>query len=125
MTDPQDHLLLPGMLGELARAGYGGEALKLAAAWGGAKHYIPKRPTATSEICTVISLAAARVLAIKYGDRHHDIPRAAGLGSVKATLRGLDNLPTTAAARAAGCTARYVRRVRGGGAVDPRQAKLL
>lgn len=118
---------LPGMLGDLARHGYGGEALKLAAAWGGAKHYIPAQPDERSEICTVISLEAAKVLAeCGYGGRPHDIPRAAGLGNVKAALRRIEAAGTTDAARAVGCTARYVRMVRNGARPkDPNQGELL
>lgn len=118
---------LPGMLGELARRGFGGEALKLANAWGGTKRYIPKAPTADSEICKIISLEAALVLAEAYGNRHHDIPMAAGVGNKKAALRRVaTEAGNTAAARAVGCTARYVRMVRNGAKPkDPRQDKLL
>lgn len=117
---------LPGMLGELARRGFGGEALKLAAAWGGTKRYIPGKPTEGSEICKIICLPAALVLAEAYGDHHHDIPRAAGLGNVKAALRRVDAHGTTDAARAVGCTARYVRMVRNSSkSKDPRQRDLL
>lgn len=118
---------LPGMLGELARRGFGGEALKLAAAWGGHKHYIPKAPNADSEICKIISLEAAMVLAEGYGNRHHDIPQAAGIGDKKAALRRVpQDASTAAAARAVGCTARYVRMVRNGSKPkDPRQGDLL
>lgn len=125
MTTPSpnpDHL--PGLLGELARRGHGGEALKLAAAWGGTKRYIPSNPTADSEICKIISLEAARVLAETHGGKDNDIPRAAGLGNVKAALRRLDAVGTTDAARAVGCTARYVRMVRNGSR-DPNQGELL
>lgn len=122
-----DHL--PGLLGELARRGHGGEALKLAAAWGGTKRYIPARPNPDSEICKVISLEAALVLAETYGGKDNDIPRAAGLGSVKAALRRFDpggTGGTTDAARAVGCTARYVRMVRNGAKdKDDRQGELL
>jgi hypothetical protein len=118
---------LPGILGELSRRGHGGEALKLAAAWGGTKRYIPARPTADSEICKVISLEAALVLAEAYGNRHHDIPLAAGVGNKKAALRRVvEESGNTAAARAVGCTARYVRMVRNGSRQkDPRQDELL
>ncbi|BAE50559.1 hypothetical protein [Paramagnetospirillum magneticum] len=122
-TNP-DHL--PGLLGELARRGHGGEALKLAAAWGGTKRYIPANPNPDNEICKVISLEAALVLAEQYGGKDNDIPRAAGLGSVKAALRRLDPGGTTDAARAVGCTARYVRMVRNGSKdKDGRQGELL
>lgn len=115
---------LPGMLGELERRGFGGEALKLAAAWGGTKRYIPARPTADSEICKVISLEAALVLAETHGNRHNDIPLAAGLGSKKAALRRVEAAGNTDAARAVGCSARYVRMVRNG-SKNPRQGELL
>ncbi len=125
MPDPA-HEHLPGMLGELAHRGFGGEALALAAAWGGAKHYIPAQPDADCEICKVISVAAARVLAEQYGGRPHDIPRAAGVGSIKAALRRTDLAGNTDAARAVGCTARYVRMVRNGSKPrDKRQYDLL
>lgn len=118
---------LPGILGELQRRGLGGEALKLAQAWGGTKRYIPAKVTADSEICRIISPEAAQVLAEAFGGRHHDIPLAAGVGDKKAALRRIAaEEGSTAAARAVGCTARYVRMVRNGAKPkDPRQTKLL
>ncbi|SBW09214.1 conserved hypothetical protein [uncultured Alphaproteobacteria bacterium] len=117
-----DHL--PGMLGELERRGLRADALKLAAAWGGTKRYIPARPTSESEICKVISLEAAMALADAYGNGHHDIPLAAGLGSKKAALRRVLATGSTDAARAVGCSARYVRMVRNG-SKDTRQGDLF
>ncbi|MGE4526811.1 MAG: hypothetical protein AB7D00_00465 [Rhodospirillaceae bacterium] len=116
---------LPGMLGELDRRGLRADALQLAAAWGGTKRYIPAHPTPENEICKVISLEAALVLAETYGNRHHDIPLAAGLGSKKAALRRVEALDPTDAARAVGCSARYVRMVRNADPQDPDQGDLF
>jgi len=112
MTECRDTSLFPGMLGLLARAGMAAEAEKLAAAWGGTKRYIPAKPTASSGICKVISLEAALVLAKVYGNRHHDIPLLSGGGGKKLALQRVNHLGTAAAARAVGCSARYVRMVR-------------
>ncbi|WP_141400356.1 hypothetical protein [Magnetospirillum sp. 15-1] len=87
MTEIPNIALFPGLLGTLARAGYAEDAIKLAAAWGGTKHYIPGKPTAACNICKVISLEAALVLAESYGDRPHDIPLLSGLGDKKLALR--------------------------------------
>lgn len=112
MKQAPDLSLFPGMLGLLARAGHADEAIKLAAAWGGSKRYIPDAPTPTSNITMVIGLKGALVLAESYGGQPHDIPLLSGLGGKKRALRQLDHLDTTEAARAVGCTARYVRMVR-------------
>jgi hypothetical protein len=116
MDAAPDLSLFPGLLGVLARAGFADDALKLARSWGGTKRYIPERPCSASRICRIITLEAALALVPVYGGNNHDIPNMGGkagpLSKVKQLLRRLDHLPTTDAAREAGCTARYVRMVR-------------
>lgn len=113
MAELPDISSFPGILGFLARAGMADQAVKLADAWGGSKRYIPKVPTANSAICKIISLEAALVLAEAYGSRHNDIPMGAGVGNKKAALRHVAaEVGSAAAARAFGCTTRYVRMVR-------------
>jgi hypothetical protein len=111
-----DLSLFPGILGVLARSGFVDDALKLARTWGGTKRYVPEAPCSTSRICRIISLEAALALVPAYGGSSHDIPNMGGkagpLSKVKQRLKRFDHLPTTDAAREAGCTARYVRMVR-------------
>lgn len=114
MEERPDISLFPGMLGMLARAGFVGEAMKLAATWGGAKHYIPAKPNNFSRISKVIGIQAAELLAVHYGGGSHDIPMLSNMGKKKFALKRLDHLTTTDAARAIGCSARYVRMVRNG-----------
>lgn len=128
MTDRAvDHL--PGMLGVLEREGFGGEALKLSAAWGGEDRYIPGDPDPDCEICRIISLDAARVLAAAgYGGRPHYIPQVKGIGNVKAALRRAESgglTGTAELARRVGCSSRYVRMVRNVGQSDPRQTDMF
>lgn len=115
MGEVPDIRLFPGMLGMLAHAGFIDDAVKLAATWGGTSHYIPSKPTENCEICKVISLKAALMLA-EYYSGPHDIPLLAGLGKKKLALLSVNHLAPTDAARAVGCTARYVRKVRNKGA---------
>lgn len=116
MDAAPDLSLFPGLLGVLARSGFVDDALKLARAWGGTKRYIPETPCSTSRICQIIPLEAALALVPVYGGNSHDIPNMGGkagpLSKVKQRLKRLDHLPTTDAAREAGCTARYVRMMR-------------
>lgn len=123
---------LPGMLGELARAGFGGKALLLAHTWGGTKRYIPAEPDARHALVDLIGVAAARVLAEKWGGAHHDIPRAAVLDDLKQKIVSHPGT-TRETAVALGCTERWVRLVRAGGetphsrkaVVDQRQINMF
>ncbi|SBW01022.1 conserved hypothetical protein [uncultured Alphaproteobacteria bacterium] len=121
MAETPDISLFPGILRTLATAGFVDEAIKLAATWGGTKRFIPYKPTPESEISKIIGVKAAQVLAVNYGTSHHDIPLLAGLGRKKLALKWLGGLEVTDAARAVGCTARYVRMVRNG--ATPRTPK--
>lgn len=134
MTTPPavDTSHLPGMLGELARAGMGGKALILAHNWGGTKRYIPASPRPEHALVQMIGMAAARILAEAWGGGHHDIPRAAVLDDLKRQI--LDHPGTTReTAIALGCTERWVREVRAGGGetrhrgkpIDPRQISMF
>lgn len=118
MEEQPDISLFPGMLGELARAGFVDEAIKLAATWGGSKRYIPANPKNYSRLSKVIGIDAAEVLAEPYGGRPHDIPVLYFKGKKKLALKYLDHLNATDAARAVGCTARYVRMVRSVGSIS-------
>jgi len=118
MPDTPTSLQLPGILGELARRGYGGQALALAKSWGGTKRYIPPIPREGMALVAIIGLDAAQALAEiiagMCGDSQQDIPRAAGLESVKIEILGHPG-GTRATAMALGCTERYVRMVRNSG----------
>lgn len=113
MTDPVSPEYFPGLLYDLAAAGYVREARALAKVWGGGKRYIPGiehiRPT--SPLVGIIGLDATRVLAELHGPGHRLIPRAAGSGAL---VREILQHPggTRACARDLGCTEEWVRRVR-------------
>ncbi|MBN2752596.1 MAG: hypothetical protein JXQ84_07795 [Rhodospirillaceae bacterium] len=127
-----DTRYLPGLLGELARAGFGGKALLLAYHWGGTKRYIPATPCEHHALVQLIGLNAARVLADQWGGGHHDIPRAAVLDDLKRKI--LSHPGTTReTAIALRCTERWVREVRAGSdpaaratkPIDPRQISMF
>ncbi|WP_342239681.1 hypothetical protein [Inquilinus sp. OTU3971] len=113
MTDPVSLEYFPGLLYDLAVAGYVREARALAKVWGGGKRYIPGaahvRPT--SPLVGIIGLDATRLLAELHGPGHKLIPRAAGDGAL---VREILNHPggTRACALDLGCTEEWVRRVR-------------
>lgn len=118
-------VILPGLLGEMQRAGHGGAALALARAWGGTKRYIPSDPRPGQALVEIVGMPAARWLAEHHGNQHKDIPRAAGLGNKKRAIAQFQG-GTREAALTLGCTERYVRMVRNGRRErDERQLQLL
>lgn len=107
-------LHLPGVAGELARRGFGGEAVRLMLEWGGTKRTIPQNPVPGSPLVGVVGMDAALVLAALYGNTQVDIPSK---GTLEETLkagilrRAGNGDGTRAIAMALGCTERYVRAV--------------
>lgn len=103
----------PGLLYDLAVAGYVREARALAKVWGGGKRYIPGPADImpSSPLVAIIGIDATRVLAERYGRSHRSIPLGVGLGSL---VREILQHPggTRACARDLGCTEEWVRRVR-------------
>ena len=118
-------LHLPGLLGDLDRAGFTLQALKLAANWGGEKHYIPANPQG-SRLAGMIGDDAAALLCQSHGGCTVDIPRAAHRHSLKRAISQAEG-GTSAVARQFGCTQRWVREVRnsGKGKADPRQMTIF
>ncbi|MGQ9370550.1 hypothetical protein [Azospirillum sp. A39] len=102
---------LPGILGELAATGHTGAALTLAKEWGGQRRYIPAEPRPGMEIVALVGIDAARALAAICGSREIEVPRAAGLGSLKRAILG-EAGSANQVAQAVGCTRRYVLKVR-------------
>lgn len=113
MSTPVTPDYFPGLLYDLAAAGYVREARALAKVWGGGKRYIPgiEHVRPTSPLVGIIGLEATRVLAELHGPGHKLIPRAAGDGAL---VREILQHPggTRACARDLGCTEEWVRRVR-------------
>lgn len=110
---PVTHEQYPGVLYTLAAAGYRREALSLADAWGGNDHDIPAaaRLHRGSALVQIIGMAAARVLADRYGPGRIYVPRAAGRGSRMRDILAHGG-GTAETARAVGSTTSWVRRVR-------------
>lgn len=108
-------LSLPGHLGEMARRGHGGAALKLLQEWGGTKRYIPAHPRPGSPLVEIVGMEAAQVLADLCGSTDYDIPSRAWLGGLGATQKAAilrAEGGTREVAEALGCSERYVRMVR-------------
>lgn len=103
---------LSGQLGELARRGHGGAAVRLILDWGGRKKYIPKHPTPDCPLVSVIGMDAARVLAELVGGEHYDIPPRSVLSgeSLKQQILRAEGTTSEIAGRL-GTTERHVRRV--------------
>ncbi|MGK9234797.1 hypothetical protein KXS07_23820 [Inquilinus limosus] len=113
MKPPVTPEYFPGLLYDLAAAGYVREARALAKVWGGGKRYIPgiEHVRPTSPLVGIIGLDATRLLAKLHGPGHRLIPRAAGDGAlVREILRHPGG--TRACAQDLSCTEEWVRRVR-------------
>jgi len=90
-------------------------ALKMMAAFGGVRVYVPMQPTERSPLTCAIGIDAARALAKKFGGEELQIPNGTSLRSKKqAILRAAGN--NTQIARATGSTRQWVREVRKAGA---------
>ena len=105
-------------------------AQRLVEAFGGTEElYIPK--TAVAEgvhpIATAIGPEAYRRLVTEFGGLYLTVPMSLHHGQVKGRVaRALaDGASAAEAARRAGCTGRYARRVRADQAPDPDQPRLF
>lgn len=105
---------LPPFLAEIARLTDIETAVKLAEAWSGTKRAIPARPTLNSPIAAIVGLDAARKIGAEFGGIQWDIPRPSAPSLKEAILASKEG--TRAVATRLGCSERYVRTVRNGGA---------
>lgn len=116
---------LPRVLREIAEVCGLGVALTLAAEYGSSHGlYVPKTPRIEHPLCQLIGWEALQALCSLYPGETIEIPRAAGR-NVKAVVLAMDDASSAEAARAAGCTTRYVRKLRAELRPDDRQQKLF
>jgi hypothetical protein len=104
-------------------------ALKLMAACGGDKLYVPVRPIPTHDITRAIGPDAAALLSAAFGGQQIEIPNGRHLHSAKSRIAeaiASGDAGSHDLARATGATARHVRRVKALlGRRDPRQGELF
>ena len=124
MPDSADINGLTGFLREVAELTSLGTALQLAKEFGGFDRvYIPHQPSAASPLAICIGLEAARILAGPYGGTHQYVPRFCGPVKKPAIAQAQGSLREVA--RQFNVTTRYVRMVRNGREMDPRQGSLF
>jgi hypothetical protein len=128
MTDDRSlSARLPGPLGELARCGHGGAALRLVREWGGTKRSVPGRLREPSPLVELIGAEAAAALIDICGPCRLDIPSRACLEDTLKAKVLLAEGTTREIAVATGATERYVRMTRNAGMpatwTRPRRAK--
>lgn len=101
-------------------------AMALCRAQGGISHYIPQTPRPDHPFVAILGQETWRVLCANYGGTRLDLPRgeyAFKRQQVQHLLRTSD-LSVRQIARAAGCTERFVSKLRGELAGKSREAQL-
>ncbi|HYH17592.1 MAG TPA: hypothetical protein VD995_03140 [Azospirillum sp.] len=116
---------MPGILGDLARAGHVDAAWKLVQAWGGTKRKVPANPRLGQPLVELIGLEAAQVLAAIYPGEQVDVPNAKSTKALKQHILRATGT-TRQIAMELGCTERHVRKVNAEvRAVDPKAPSLF
>ena len=118
--------LLEGTARELARAAGFDAAERLMLHFGGQRVFVPRRMRPRSPLFGALGREAALKLAELFGGEYIEVPIGKALSTAKrlaaiASFKGSHN----EAARAFGCTRRWVRMVRAGARPDLRQAGLF
>ena len=115
----------PARLVEIADLIGDAAALRLVAAFGGLRIYIPAQPKPDQALWQAVGESAAHLLAERYGSAEVEIPSGAALRSKKIAILAA-RCSGRQIARDIGATERYVRKVRNAGKLaDERQADLF
>lgn len=124
---PPDIQDLPTLLRQIAEVCGLGVALTLAAEYGSSHGlYVPRTPRIDHPLAQLVGWEAMQALCHHWGGERLQVPRAANAGNAKRViLAAPEDARSADVARRAGCTVRYVRRVRALSRPDGRQGKLL